>query len=269
MKTEMYLIRIALIVLLMMLAAATQAKIGLRGRALENSWAAYRDYHAIDEPAYRFQYESCFRQAAKSNKLPITLLLAVARGESDFNPRAVSKANAIGVMQILWPQTAKELGIHRKSDLFKPCTNIRAGARYLRFLTDRYNGNYYLALAAYNYGPHRIKVGSTPSRIPKGAQWYSAYIYDHLEYVLGKGRNLRKKPKTDRLPVYSEFGKHAVIVFNEPHRARAFREYLQRKLTDVRFDWFDKGLGRYGVVMTYNGKQEFKRNIRRLRKLGL
>ena len=72
-------------------------------------------------------------------------------------------------MQILWPATAQELGIKRKSDLFNPCTNIRAGARYLKYLMDRYKGDYHLALAAYNYGPHRIKQGAAPFEIPKGA----------------------------------------------------------------------------------------------------
>ncbi len=254
--------------LLIGLALDAEGKADLRGRALADSWVTYRDQHADDPPAFRFKYETCFRQAALQNELPVTLLLAVARGESDFDPRAISKANAIGIMQILWPATAQELGIKRKSDLFNPCTNIRAGARYLKYLMNRYKGNYHLALAAYNYGPHRIKQGAAPFAIPKGAQWFSAYIYDHLQYVLGEGPGVRKPLRQQLVPVYSEFGKYTVIVFNQPFRARSFREYLQSQFSDIRFDWFDKGLGRYQVVMFYNGKKEFRSNLDKLRQLG-
>lgn len=261
--------RIIGIWLLLSFAVEIQAKAELTGHELANSWNKYRDQHTGDPPAFKFNYESCFRQAASQNDLPYTLLLAVARGESDFNPRAVSKANAIGIMQILWPSTAKELGINQKNDLFKPCTNIRAGSRYLKFLLDRYSGDYHLALAAYNYGPHRIKQGSRPSAIPKGAQWYSAYVYDHLQYVLGKGSVVRKPLRQKSLANYSDLGKYSVIVFNRPFRARAFRGYLQDQLAGIRFDWFDKGLGRYEVVMSYQGEKEFRRNLKKLRKLGL
>lgn len=246
-----------------------EGTVSQRGRALADSWKSFRDQSIDEKPAFRFQYESCFRRAANQNNLPLPLLLAIARGESDFNPRAVSKANAIGIMQILWPATANELGIRRKSDLYKPCTNIRAGAKYLKFLVDRYGGDYHLALAAYNYGPGRIKPGAAPNAIPKGAQWYSAYIYDHLQYVLGQGSGVKRTRARTQTPVYSELGKHTVIYFSQPFRARAFRRFLQRRMTEVRFDWFDKGLGRYAVVMTYGTKQEFQRNIKRLKKLGL
>ncbi len=225
--------------------------------------------HADDPPAFRFKYDNCFRSASQRNDLPLTLLLAVARGESDFNPRAVSKANAIGIMQILWPGTARDLGFKRKSDLFKPCANIQAGARYLKFLVDRYRGDYNLALAAYNYGPNRIKQNGSVHSIPKGAQWYSAYIYDHLQYVMGQGRGIRKPRQRSTLPVYSSLGRYAVIVFNKPFRARAFREYLQSRLTDIRFDWFNKGLGRFEVVMMYNDRKEFRRNLNKLKALGV
>lgn len=91
-----------------------------------------------------------FLVAALEYGLPESLLLAVARGESDCEARARSRANAHGVMQILWPDTAKHLGINRLSDLYEPCTNIDAGARYLKELLARYDGNVHLALAAYN-----------------------------------------------------------------------------------------------------------------------
>jgi soluble lytic murein transglycosylase-like protein len=135
------------------------------------AWKAYIKNDTGIAPSYRFPHATCFKAAAIAHDIPETLLLAVARGESDFNPTARSKANAHGVMQILWPGTANDLGIHRLSELYEPCTNIDAGARYLKGLITRFDGNLHLALAAYNYGPGRIEANQ--SSIPSGANWYS------------------------------------------------------------------------------------------------
>lgn len=259
---------LAVLLCMLGLSLAAEGKPKLTGQELSDAWKNYKQSQRGNEPALRFKYDSCFRAAARKFNLPLTLLLAVARGESDFNPRAVSKANALGIMQILWPVTAKELGITRKVDLFEPCVNIRAGARYLRKLLDLYDGDYHLALAAYNYGPWRIKAGSAPHAIPDGAQWYSAYIFDHLQYVLGEGPGIRRPTVGAPRLQYAEFRKYALIVFNRPFRARAFREYLQANLPDTRIDWFDKGLGRYEVVMVYRTDQEFDRTKKQLKKLG-
>ena len=115
---------------------------------LDARWAAYASSQTTLEPAYTFPHAMCFKAAAIQYDLPETLLLAVARGESDFEPTARSKANAHGVMQILWPGTARHLGIHRLSELYDPCTNIDAGARYLKELLAKYDGNMHLALHA-------------------------------------------------------------------------------------------------------------------------
>jgi soluble lytic murein transglycosylase-like protein len=123
---------------------------------LDSQWENYTRHLSANEPAYRFPHATCFKAAALRYGLPETLLLAVARGESDFEPTARSRANAHGVMQILWPGTARHLGINRLSDLYDPCTNIDAGSRYLKELLGNYDGNVHLALAAYNYGPGRI-----------------------------------------------------------------------------------------------------------------
>ena len=100
---------------------------------LAGRWRQYAKQAVRLEPALSFPYEACFRRAAQDHGLPVTLLLAVARGESDFDARAVSSANALGLMQIRWPQTAKHLGITQKSRLFDPCTNVDAGARSCPF----------------------------------------------------------------------------------------------------------------------------------------
>ncbi len=229
---------------------------------LDSQWASYAQSQTTLEPAFTFPHATCFKAAALQYGLPETLLLAVARGESDFEPTARSRANAHGVMQILWPDTARHLGIYRLSELYDPCTNIDAGARYLKELLGRYDGNMHLALAAYNYGPGRISTDGYG--IPSGAEWYSSYIFRHLNYVLGNGK--RGKPVPDTL--YSDIGQSTLLTFGEPYRAAAFIERLERQAPDLSLDWFRRGTGEFEVVMTYASREEFDVSARRLRNAG-
>ena len=107
-----------------------------------------------------YPFLNCFEIASRQFQVSLTLLLAVAKTESNWDPDARSHANAHGIMQIRWPQTARHLGAGRVSELYNPCLNINLGARYLKELLDRYRGNQLLALAAYNYGPSRIVSSS-------------------------------------------------------------------------------------------------------------
>lgn len=226
---------------------------------------AWKDYLKNDtdvEPSFRFPHATCFRAAALAHDLPETLLLAVARGESDFEETARSRANAHGVMQILWPTTANHLGIYRLSDLYEPCTNIDAGARYLKELLRRYDGNLHLSLAAYNYGPQRISRSG--GDIPSGATWYSGYIYRHLIYVLGDRANA--KPRGDHL--YSDLGRSDLVTFGEPYRAAAFVARLEERAPGLKLDWFRKGVGKFTVVLRYRDRAEFSDSARLLASAG-
>ena len=229
---------------------------------LDALWAGYADSQATLEPAYRFPHSTCFKTAALQYDLPETLLLAVARGESDFEPTARSRADAHGVMQILWPGTARHLGIYRLSELYDPCTKIDAGARYLKELLGKYEGNLHLALAAYNYGPGRIPKDG--ERIPSGAEWYSGYIFRHLNYVLGNGAPRRAVPDT----LYSDVGQSTLLIFGEPYRAEAFIQRLETKAPGLSLDWFRRGTGEFEVVMTYADREEFEASARQLRNAG-
>jgi len=236
------------------------------GATIKNSNnAAWQNYLANDthiEPSYRFPHANCFKAAALAYELPHTLLLAVARGESDFEPTARSKANAHGVMQILWPTTANHLGIYRLSELYDPCTNIDAGARYLKELMSHYNGNLHLTLAAYNYGPERISKNG--NGIPSGAEWYSGYILRHLNYVIGDKAN---KPKSgDHL--YSRLGRSTLVSFGEPYRAEAFVANLEQTAPELRLDWFRKGVGKFAVVLIYEDRDDFDKSASLLRRSG-
>ncbi|MBT4744835.1 MAG: lytic transglycosylase domain-containing protein [Rhodospirillaceae bacterium] len=99
---------------------------------------------------------------SKMPPMPVEAALAhaVARQESEFNPRAVSSASAMGLMQLL-PRTARKVakGLHlryRQDRLFDGGYNMRLGAAYLGQLVKAYRGSYIMALAAYNAGPNRV-----------------------------------------------------------------------------------------------------------------
>jgi soluble lytic murein transglycosylase len=81
------------------------------------------------------------------------LLLAVIKAESDFKPTVISRSGAVGLMQLI-PETAIRHGVE---NLYDTDDNIRGGARHLRYLLDRFNGNIRLAVAAYNAGEHRVE----------------------------------------------------------------------------------------------------------------
>ncbi|HYC92826.1 MAG TPA: lytic transglycosylase domain-containing protein [Thermoanaerobaculia bacterium] len=89
-------------------------------------------------------------EAAHRESVPPYLIAAVARVESNLNPRAISHKGAIGLMQVM-PETAKRFGFDARR-LHDPVHNVAAGATYLRWLLERYDGDLDRVLAAYNAG---------------------------------------------------------------------------------------------------------------------
>ncbi len=98
------------------------------------------------------KYDRHIIEASKKHGVSFPLLKAIINVESDFNPKAVSKAGALGLMQIM-PENIRRLRIR---DPFNPRENIMGGTRYLKELLQRYNGKLPLVLAAYNAGPTMV-----------------------------------------------------------------------------------------------------------------
>jgi hypothetical protein len=92
-------------------------------------------------------------QAGKEHNLDVDLLASVVKAESGGNSRALSRAGARGLMQLM-PGTANDLGVQ---DSYKPDQNVRGGSAYLDGLLTRYHDNLALALAAYNAGPAAVQ----------------------------------------------------------------------------------------------------------------
>ena len=99
------------------------------------------------------QYDSIIEQAAAKAAVEPNLLRAVIVVESGFNSRAVSKRGAVGLMQLM-PATANRFGVSNRYDAGE---NVHAGARYLKFLMDRFGHDISLALAAYNAGEDAVE----------------------------------------------------------------------------------------------------------------
>jgi soluble lytic murein transglycosylase-like protein len=127
------------------------------------------------DPVPDDQIDPIVEETSKREGLTPDLLRAVIERESSYLPCAVSPAGAQGLMQLM-PDTAAGLGVE---DPFDTRQNVDGGARYLRQLLDRYNGNLPLALAAYNAGPTRAdKVGILP--LPTETSSYISGILQRL-----------------------------------------------------------------------------------------
>ena len=111
---------------------------------------------AANTPA---QFASMISDAAQTHGVDPRLVAAVASRESAWNPNAISRTGACGLMQLM-PATARYLGV---ANVFDTRENLFAGARYLRTLLDAFNGDLDLTLAAYNAGPGAVqKFGGVP-----------------------------------------------------------------------------------------------------------
>ncbi len=116
-------------------------------------------------------------KAANRHKVDPAMVMAIIMAESSYNPKAISKKGAKGLMQLM-PTTARSLGV---KDIFNPEHNINAGVRYFKKLLNQFDGDVELALAAYNAGSRKVREhrGIPPFRATK---YYIKKVIKYYRY---------------------------------------------------------------------------------------
>ena len=105
------------------------------------------------------EYDAIIEKAAKEYDIDASLVSALIRAESNYQPRAISRKGARGLMQLM-PATARRLSV---ANSFDPASNVKGGVRYLRELVDRFGNRPELVLAAYNAGEGAVEAyGGVP-----------------------------------------------------------------------------------------------------------
>ncbi len=135
------------------------------------------------------ELEPVIARYSRAHRLHPALIRAVIKTESDFDPLAVSRAGAIGLMQLM-PQTAVRLHVR---DSYNPEDNIGGGTKYLRQLLDRFEGNLPLALAAYNAGEHAVERYQGLPPIAETRQ-YVKTVLRHYRAFLTNDRRASSRP---------------------------------------------------------------------------
>lgn len=116
-------------------------------------------------------------KASNRYQVDSALVKAIIMAESNYNPKAISKRGAKGLMQLM-PKTAEALGVR---DSFNPEHNIDAGVRYFKDLLDQFNGDVKLALAAYHAGSKKVRKyqGVPPF---KATEYYIKRVFEYHQY---------------------------------------------------------------------------------------
>ena len=137
----------------------------------------YPSYKSIKS---KHNFHNIILEAANRYNIDPALIKAIIMAESGYNPKAISKKGAVGLMQIM-PATATSLGVE---NLFDPVHNVDAGVRYFKRLLNQFEGNIQLAVAAYNAGSRKVKKyqGIPPF---KATQQYVKKVFEYYQYYQG------------------------------------------------------------------------------------
>jgi soluble lytic murein transglycosylase-like protein len=124
------------------------------------------------------KYDHLIFKASEKYNVNYNLIKAVIKAESNFNPQAVSRAGARGLMQLM-PKTAYA---YQVQDSFEPESNIEAGVRYLRYLLNLFQGNLHLALAGYNAGENAVIKNKGIPPYPETRAYVQRVLRFYQEY---------------------------------------------------------------------------------------
>jgi soluble lytic murein transglycosylase-like protein len=146
------------------------------------------------------------REAAERHRVDPALVKAVISTESDWNPHAVSRKGAVGLMQLI-PGTAERFGVGNPYD---PAQNVEGGTTYLKWLLDRYNGDLPKTLAAYNAGEHAVDLYRGVPGYPETQRYVQKVTHAYFQPGSGRNPTLWSPP---RPPVRKEVDSNGRVVF--------------------------------------------------------
>lgn len=158
-------------------------------------------YDLIRKQVYKQEYSEYVNKYAEENEIDPMWIYAIIKVESNFNAEATSGSGAKGLMQLM-DTTATDIAKELKIDnfesnmLYDPEINIRIGVKYFDKLLSKYNGNYYLAIAAYNGG-----IGNVDNWISRGIISYDSSDIENIPY---KETNMYVRKTVNAHKVYVE-----------------------------------------------------------------
>lgn len=161
-------------------------------------------------------YAEIINSACNRHGVDPALVQALVKVESDFNPYALSKKGAMGLMQLM-PQTALDMQVRNG---FSPDENIDGGVKYLRYLLDRYEGNLSLALAAYNSGESAVQKWGT---VPPYRETQD-YVQRILKIYGGKG-----SLSGPRYTIYIGYGEDGALLLTDDPSKKSNDKKMSRR----------------------------------------
>ncbi len=211
----------------------------------------------VQVAGYPFQQE--ISAAAMKYNLPLPFVMAVARGESFFDPKAKSAKGALGIMQVM-PETAGDYGVSSE-ELLDPAKNIDVGVHLLSDLYGKLQDPY-LTLAAYYCGYGGVDKENTSAR--QDCDDYVRYIYTHMQTILTRAEPAQVGP--------SETATFVVARFDNFLDSERFLTLLSERLADVNFDLFRKEViyethVRYQYQVTASTKKNEARVCRNIKEI--
>ena len=192
----------------------------------------------VQVAGYPFQQE--ISAAAMKYNLPLPFVMAVARGESFFDPKAKSAKGALGIMQVM-PETAGDYGVSA-DELLDPVKNIDVGVHLLSDLYGKLQDPY-LTLAAYYCGCGGVDKENASAR--QDCNDYVRYIYTHLQTILTRAEPAQVTP--------GETATFVVARFDNFLDSERFLAFLSQRLADVEFDLFRKE-----VIFETHGRYQYQ-----------
>lgn len=146
------------------------------------------------------------QQAAERHNLDPALVKAVISTESGWNPTAISRKGAVGLMQLI-PETAERFGV---GNAFDPVQNVEGGTSYLKALLDHYNGDLTKSLAAYNAGERAVDQSGGIPAFPETERYVQKVTDAYFRPSSGRDPSLWSKPKA---PIRQETDSNGRIIF--------------------------------------------------------